>query len=273
MEETGVSALPELVGNVLDIAGDTSDTELWFRGHGKSSWQLRPGLYRRISEVTLALDTERRVLLEFNNRSRTLIERAGARDDWELFFLMQHYRLPTRLLDWSRNLLIGVYFAVYDDEAWKDQDDPPAVFVFKPKSWNTKVVGPDGITVAGPSGIITDASEGPMAAYPPTNARGVARKHALAIAGPEFASRIVAQRGVFTVFGTVGAEAARSLEEQEPELGPEATTLSKIRLEGDPRSWRRSLDLLGTGHFTAFPDLDGLARELDYQYFPGASPT
>lgn len=267
MEEQDVEGLPGLVEAVLELS-NTEDAELWFRGQGKASWRLTPSLYRRIPDVQEALETERRTLLEFNNRSRMLVERANARDEWELFFLMQHYRLATRLLDWSRNLLIGAYFAIYDEKAWAEDDDPPAIFVLKPKGWNTKVVGPDGITVAGPSGVITESHEGPMAAYPPTNPSGPARKHALAIAGPEFASRIVAQRGVFTVFGTWGEEAARSLEEQEPELNPDVGTLSKMRLVGGPDMWRRALDLVGIGHFAAFPDLDGLARELDYQYFP-----
>src|SRR5207244_874687 len=100
-----------------------------------------------------------RILREFDNRSRTLVQRGGPRDGWELLFLMQHHLVPTRLLDWSRNLLIGAFFAVTDDAAWLDGADPPCVFVFSPKQWNEKVVGPAGMTVAGPSGVIGELRE------------------------------------------------------------------------------------------------------------------
>ena len=36
------------------------------------------------------------------------------KDEWEWIFLMQHYRVPTRLLDWTESPLIGLYFAVSD---------------------------------------------------------------------------------------------------------------------------------------------------------------
>lgn len=263
--------LQDLVKLALDVAApDTGDVELWFRGQGRSSWSLRPSLYRRQPDVTHALRIEEMLFLDFNNRSRMVAERANARGDWELFFLMQHHRLSTRLLDWSRNLLIGTYFAVSDREAWEALDDPPCVFMFKPRDWNSKTVGEGGVAAAGPSGVISELTEGIPAGYGPSGpmSRGSAQQYAIAIAGPEFATRIAAQRGVFTVFGTRSPEGSQSLEEQEPLLQPGTKALCKARLSGDRRAWEKALRLVGIGEFAAFPDLDGLARELDAQYFP-----
>jgi hypothetical protein len=271
MQEETADSLQELVRLALDVAGSgADDVELWFRGQGRSSWSLRPSLYRRQSDVAQALRVEEMLFLDFNNRSRMVAERANARGDWELSFLMQHHRLPTRLLDWSRNLLIGAYFAVSDREAWQDPDDPPCVFMFKPRDWNAKTVGEGGVAAAGRSGVISELTEGIAAGYGPSGpmSRGTAQQYALAIAGPEFATRIAAQRGVFTVFGTRAPEGSHSLEEQEPLLQPGIRTLLKVRLSGDRRTWEDALRLVGIGEFAAFPDLDGLARELDAQYFP-----
>lgn len=262
MESAEVDSLATLVRESLSITAEDAEHEWWFRGHGRSSFQLLPSLYRRIPDVGAALEMESRLLREFDNRSRTIHEAGATRNAWEILFLMQHHKVPTRLLDWSRNLLIACYFAVHDPEAWTDSNDPPCVFVFNPHAWNKNVLGTAG--VANSMGPVTDLTGGSMTGYEPRksgNPVGALQADAVAIAGPEFASRIVAQRGAFTVFGTKSPEAARDLAEQDESLEG-ASTIARLSLKGDEAEWKRALYLVGIGAFTAFPDLDGLAIEL-----------
>jgi hypothetical protein len=262
MDKLEVSSLPELVAKSLELTASDAEHEWWFRGHGRASFKLVPSLYRQISDVSAALDMEGRLLREFDNRSRTIAEAGGTRDAWEILFLMQHHGVPTRMLDWSRNLLIAAYFAVSDSAAWTDVDDPPCVFVFNPHQWNKKVLGTAG--VAGSMGPVTDLAGGSMTGYQPRYSGtpvGVLQEDAVAIAGPEFASRIVAQRGAFTVFGTKAPAAGKPLDEQDDALEG-GSTLAQLTLSGDGPDWKRALSLVGIGAFAAFPDLDGLATEL-----------
>lgn len=50
--------------------------------------------------------------------------------------LMQHYGLPTRLLDWSESPLVALYFALSSDE---DAKTDAAVWVLNPMRLNKKV--------------------------------------------------------------------------------------------------------------------------------------
>lgn len=51
--------------------------------------------------------------------------------------LMQHYGLPTRLLDWSESPLVALYFALSSDE---DAKADAAVWVLNPMKLNKKWV-------------------------------------------------------------------------------------------------------------------------------------
>ena len=89
-----------LVEKLRDEAGHS----LWFRGCGDRRYDLCPTLYRhpRLTEPAELEKLERQLMTRYRQRSIPYRSR-NLVDDWEVLFFMQHYSVPTRLLDWTEN--------------------------------------------------------------------------------------------------------------------------------------------------------------------------
>ncbi|MBY0561008.1 FRG domain-containing protein [Hyphomicrobium sp.] len=109
-EITSISVLLTEIGKT-PIPARRQHLRRWFRGHARSDWKLVPGIYRlkESSNEEELLTTERHLSQDFRIMSAGL--RKGGEDDVDLYFLQQHYRMPTRLLDWSADPLAALYFA------------------------------------------------------------------------------------------------------------------------------------------------------------------
>lgn len=124
----------EKIESVADLArvlarGGFPETR-WFRGQANADWALHPGLARKPA----TLKHEAALMKRFRQNATTLVPHRPA-DEWEWLFLAQHYGLPTRLLDWSENPLVALYFAA--------EEKPVAA----------SYAG----TISGPSGVMTAA--------------------------------------------------------------------------------------------------------------------
>lgn len=94
-----------------------------FRGHSDNSYKLVPSLFRIDREKSWAHwdRIEEYIMQQFEKESKPYIKSVPT-NKIELLTMAQHYGLPTRLLDWSTNPLVALYFAVEDYKNNKDAD-------------------------------------------------------------------------------------------------------------------------------------------------------
>ena len=104
------------VADLLEVIARDAPGDWIFRGHGSCRWNLKAGAHRLTEdsdanpEAILAF--ERELLSEFKRRARIFLQSPPS-SDWEWMVLAQHFGLPTRILDWTENPLVALYFSVF----------------------------------------------------------------------------------------------------------------------------------------------------------------
>lgn len=94
-----------------------------FRGMSNSSWPLLPGIYRehQEDEITATVSDasssrkiyqakEYAILSHFKKEASGLLPHIPMKDDFTWLQYAQHYGVPTRLLDFTANPLVAMYF-------------------------------------------------------------------------------------------------------------------------------------------------------------------
>lgn len=127
MIEREINSVEELI-IALGIDLESYSGSTWYRGQADSDWPLLPGYMRLTSSIS-----ERTLLAKFRQSAALLIDTAP-KDSFDWLFLMQHFGVPTRLLDWSESPLVGLYFAVEGYALHTDSD--AALWLLRPAELN-----------------------------------------------------------------------------------------------------------------------------------------
>lgn len=197
-----------------------------FRGHSDIDYKLIPSVGRGQHTSKSLRKHEQSLFDIFQREARGLLATAPA-NEWEWLSLAQHHGLPTRLLDWTHNLLVALYFAV---EANTDTDGAILALRSVNKASEAKrMQTPFDLT-------------SPVKFYPN-------------IVTP----RIRAQEGLFVVCSAPEAPLDQSL--------PASWRIQMLRVPSSrKRHLRYELFRLGVHASSLFPDVDGLASRIRWQH-------
>ena len=165
-------------------------------------------------------------------------------------FLMQHYRLPTRLLDWTEGPLIALFFAVEGEE---DAEKDGVLWALKPFAMNGVLNGDEGVFQPGHPVAKRLIELG--YSNVPANEDRVA-----ALVTEEIDLRMMVQLSGLTIHGS-----AKALEDYD-----RATQfLRSYVIPADAKPGLLvALKLLGIRNRNLFPDLERLAEDLKEDHYP-----
>lgn len=223
---------------------------LWLRGQRCATWGLTPQLYRR--EFLDADEAE--IRQEFQARAIQLIQGRIPQTKFDWYFLMRHYRAPTRLLDWTDNPLVALFFAVEHDDTCD-----AAVWVLDPWWLNRNLAG----RIRGP--ILPDWEEADrylrdLKRAFETQSEATAKLPA-AIDPPHIDRRVAAQGSRFVIFGR-SHDLSRI-----GSVKKKGSRLAKILISGKHRGAVRSeLEMCGVSAPALYLDMDTLCKDISRKW-------
>ena len=223
-----ISTLQEYLDEIDIFGGD--DTTL-YRGQ-REDWDLIPKI-ARITPRSSTIEDEKNMVSSFHRQVQQYVS-SPPQNDWDLLALAQHHGMATRLLDWSRNPLAALFFAI--ENPAKNKSKNAVVWCFNPESDdyvedldNTSPFKPGRTRVFVPNTVT---------------------------------SRIRVQSGYFSVHNKsrtvkkfVSLQSNKRLKNK----------LHKIEIKPNHFSdFRYMLDHCGINRASLFPDLDGLCNHLTW---------
>ena len=287
-----VSEFIEAITNLKFSNEDESHHDLWFRGEGSINWKtpLVPTSYRTLAETFKSKiddlfvsqnirSLENNIQAEFNRRAHRYIKSNNIENSqWNRYFLMQHYKVKTRLLDWTENAMLALFFAISNKSSFKDDS---IIWVLRPFKLNDQTIKtilntekscmiiPPGIDSAEKEDLVTEDDKIKISEltrryvqmdFVKKDDNTETIYYPLAIHPTYLDQRMTAQKTCFTIFGNKINGLLSN--ESNPDF------LNSVVIEGGAtkRKMLNELRLLGIDHESILPDLDGIGESINSRF-------
>jgi len=214
----------------------------WFRGHASCSYTLAPSAlrYADVERRTRAL----RLVAEMKRFLEMKLPRPPAHnDDLGWMQVAQHYGLPTRLLDWTQNAAVALFFACS-----QELDRDGLVIIMNPIDLNQAVAPKEPrVFNAHRDGEI-------IGRYLTLDGRKVPKGPTTIAINPTWnTERIAMQQGAFTLHGSRHFELSK---------GQASSLLSVPILREHKADLLRELERVGIGEMFIFPEPEHVCSHL-----------
>ena len=230
---------------------------LWYRGSASLDYGLAPSLYWR-KQARWEGNFVHKFLVRYRAYSKEPIK-----NPWEMYALMRHHGLPTRILDWSRSPLIALFFALTQEPGLNANR---VVWILPPYQLNKHTLGEESIFCPGgmssrsirlSKGQLLDLDSYLPEALDPSDNYKLPLKP-IAIESPLSIPRIAAQQGCFTVHGS----SRKNLEQQFTRKRAPYLSAVILKTKDNLSEFLEPLLCWGINEETVYQDLDSMTRNI-----------
>ena len=261
LEGEEIKSIGDLVSVLRKASSDCDGASRrpWFRGHAVYEWELVPSLVRLIRgnhdgnpELRVLARREKYALRRFQQMATAVLSNRVIGEEAEWLLLMQHYRMPTRLLDWTESPLVALYFVV-GERSHLGEDG--ALWALDPLALNKKILSLEDDAEA-----LVDIGDDDLQGYMPINfTTKPLEMGPVAVIAKRNDPRVIAQQGVFTIHASL-----RPMEEYLASALDGASSgdwiLRRYRVPKESKEGLLDeLRLLGVEEASLFPDLEHVA--------------
>ena len=106
-----VKSFSEYSQRLAEFVGYSKKDQIWYRGESKSDYRLEPSAQRYGSYRVNGKDVEANSVFSAKSQMLHLKNTGKLQNDIDWLSYMQHFGIPTRLLDWSTEFSVPMYFA------------------------------------------------------------------------------------------------------------------------------------------------------------------